>query len=52
MIHKIENVEKDIALQVNTNKTEFMSIHLKNTIEIKSLNGDNIKLVNDFKIYI
>ena len=29
-----------------------MSINQKNTIQIKSLNGDNIKLVKDFKYLV
>ena len=37
MIQKIENIAKVIGLQVNTDKTEYMSINRnKNTSEIQS----------------
>ena len=50
MFHKIEKIAEKIGLKININKTEYMSINQdKNTLKIKNLKDENIKLVEDFK---
>ena len=49
MLHKIEEVEAEIGLGVNADKTEYISLNQKNNSCIKSLKGKIIKQVNYFK---
>ena len=49
LLHKIENTAKEIGLNINAGKTEFISINQGENEKIKSLNGKDIKKVSDFK---
>ena len=49
LLHKIENTAKEIGLNINAGKTEFISINQVENEKIKSLNGKDIKKVSDFK---
>ena len=49
MLHKIEEAAAEIGLGVNADKTEYISLKQRNNSCIKSLKGNIIKQVNDFK---
>ena len=52
LLNKLEEVSKEIGLNINTAKTEYMTLNIDNTDntnKIKSLNGNEINKVNDFK---
>ena len=49
LLHKIENTAKEIGLNINAGKTEFISINQAENEKMKSLNGKDIKKVSDFK---
>ena len=49
LLHKIENTAKEIGLNINAGKTEFISINQGENEKMKSLNGKDIKKVSDFK---
>ena len=49
ILHKIENTAKEIGLNINSSKTEFISINQGENEKMKSLNGKDIKKVSDFK---
>ena len=49
LLDKIENTAKEIGLNINSGKTEFISINQGENEKMKSLNGKNIKKVSDFK---
>ena len=46
LLHYIENAAREIGLYINAKKTEFISYNQEG--EIKSLDGKNIKSVNEF----
>ena len=45
----MEDAAKEIGLNINTAKTEYMTLNLDNTDKIKSLSGNEINKVKDFK---
>ena len=49
LFHKIEEVSKEIGIQVNMEKTEYMNINQANTENLKSSTRIQIKRINDFK---
>ena len=49
LLHNIEKVAREIGLYVNAGKTEFMSINQDSSEGMKSLNGEKVKKVKDFK---
>ena len=49
LLHNIEQQAMVIGLYVNTAKTEYMCLNQDISASTKSLNGDEVKHVNDFK---
>ena len=51
ILHQIEDISKDIDLCINVSKTEYMSLNQDSSVSMsmKSLNGEAIKNVLDFK---
>ena len=49
LLIKLEEATKEIGLNINTAKTEYMTLNLDNTDKIKSLSGNEINKVKDFK---
>ena len=49
LLNKLEEVSKEIGLNINTAKTEYMTLNIDNTDNTNSLNGNEINKVNDFK---
>ena len=50
LLHKIEEAASEIGLYINAKKTEYIIINIENnTFEIRDLNGNLLKVVEDFK---
>ena len=49
LLHNIEKVAREIGLYVNAEKTEFMCLNQDASDGMKSLTGEIVKEVNDFK---
>jgi hypothetical protein len=50
LLHDLENAASLVGLSLNAKKTEYMTVNIDTPDEsISSLNGDNIKHVEDFK---
>jgi hypothetical protein len=48
LLHHIEEVASEIGLYINNSKTEFICYNQNHSGTIKSLNGENIKAVQEF----
>ena len=50
LLHKIEEAASEIGLYINAKKTEYIIINIgHNTSEIRDLNGNLLKVVEDFR---
>ncbi|CAM1316814.1 Uncharacterised protein r2_g2583 [Pycnogonum litorale] len=49
LLHSIERTSKEIGLYLNADKTEFLCLNQDASEGMKSLNGDKIKQVEDFR---
>ncbi|CAM1311015.1 Uncharacterised protein r2_g2141 [Pycnogonum litorale] len=49
LLHSIERTSKEIGLYLNADKTEFICLNQDASEGMKSLNGDKIKQVEDFR---
>ena len=49
LLHSVEQSALQVGLQLNASKTELLTNNINDPYNIKSLNGDCIKRVNDFK---
>ena len=49
LLHSIERTAKEIGLYLNANKTEFICFNQDASQGMKSLNGEKIKQMEDFK---
>ena len=49
LLHLIERTANTVGLHVNATKTEYICLNQDSATDIKSLNGSNIKKVEDFK---
>ena len=49
LLHSIETIAREIGLYVNADKTEFICLNQVASENMKSLNGEKVKQVDDFK---
>ena len=49
MLTRVEKSAKRVGLSMNTGKTKYMSYNTNQQIEIKAIDGSNLKMVEDFK---
>ena len=49
MLKRLESEASKVGLKLNVNKTEAMAFNQEAECNIKANNGDNIKIVNEFK---
>ena len=49
MFTRFEQSAKQVGLSMNTGKTKYMSYYTNQQFEIKTIDGSNLKRVEDFK---
>ena len=49
MLNRVEKSAKQVGLSMNTGKTKYMSYNTNQQFEIKTIDGSNLKMVEDFK---
>ena len=49
MLTRVDKSAKQVGLSMNTGNTEYMSYNTNQQFEIKTIDGSNLKSVEDFK---